>query len=388
MMERKTIQRLIAKMATLVILLVGLSARALAYDAQTAQNWMEQFAGALSSLSPVNDPANTADPARAGQYLLEYTFGTVLSRVNAGPQAADILEIDIRTNQVTDCRGVRVGMHLEQALDGKVPAYGASPLYVLYTQAEGLLGWNWAYVGEQGVYGVEYVSYGGNDASMKEYTLTYIIEHDTIAAIRMKVADVTLAQAQDGLKMAEELAARQTTGVLIQANDRPVLAFEDLQVMGRRALGVPVDQLIAVMGEPDDIQTLPESTGRVLIYKGAVVTLGFNEMTGEEIVRAVSVSSSDYEGPNRLTVGMTLQEAGSLVRCDAAVYSRGGTLYLEGEALGEAPYGELKAVSASEMVLVYACASPADTAILQAIAVDERIVGWQLMFQSDMQGGL
>ncbi len=388
MMKRKTIQRLIAKMAMLVILLVGLSARALAYDAQTAQNWMEQFAGALSSLSPVNDPANTADPARAGQYLLEYTFGTVLSRVNAGPQAGDILEIDIRTNQVTDCRGVRVGMHLEQALDGKVLAYGASPLYVLYTQAEGLLGWNWAYVGEQGVYGVEYVSYGDNDASMKEYTLTYIIEHDTIAAIRMKVADVTLAQAQDGLKMAEELAARQTTGVLIQANDRPVLAFEDLQVMGRRALGVPVDQLIAVMGEPDDIQTLPESTGRVLIYKGAVVTLGFNEMTGEEIVRAVSVSSSDYEGPNRLAVGMTLQEVGSLVRCDTDVYSRGGILYLEGEALGEAPYGELKAVSAREMMLTYACAAPADAAVLQAIAVDEQIVSWQLMYLSDMQGGI
>lgn len=175
---------------------------------------------------------------------------------------------------------------------------------------------------------------------------------------------------------------------MIAANDRPILGWDDMKVMGRRALGVPVDQLIAGMGEPADIQTLPQGAGRVLIYDGAVVTLGFNEMTGEEIVRAVSVSSEAFEGPNRLKVGMALREAGSLARCDENVYSRGGMLYLEGEALGEAPYGELKALSANEMMLSYACAVPDDTALLQAIAVDGQIVSWQLMYMSDMRGGI
>ena len=386
MMKRETIQRLLAKIAAAACLMIGLSAHALAYDAQTAQGWMDQFAQALSALSPQNDPAHTADPARAGEYLLAYEFGTVLSSVSENPQSADILEIDVRTSQVTDCRGVRVGMSLEHALNGVSPVYGASPLYVLSTQETGY-GWSWAYVGEQGVYGVEYIAYAGNDAAMKEYTLTYVIENETIAAIRVKAADATPAQAQDGLKTAEEIAARQEAGVAILANEQAALTFDDLKVNGRRAMGVPVDQLIYAMGEPADIQTLPEGAGRVLIYDGAVVTLGFNEMTGEEIVRAVSVSSDAFEGPNRLMVGMSLRDAGSLVRCDADVFSRGGMLYLEGEALGEAPYGELTAISANEMMLTYACTASLDTAVLQAIAVDDQIVSWQLMYLSDMQGG-
>ena len=76
------------------------------------------------------------------------------------------------------------------------------------------------------------------------------------------------------------------------------------------------------------------------------------------------------------------------MRCDSDTYSRGGMLYLEGEALGEAPYGELRAVSANEMMLVYACQAANDTAVLQAIAVDEQIVSWQLMYLSDMLGGI
>jgi len=176
--------------------------------------------------------------------------------------------------------------------------------------------------------------------------------------------------------------------MMIEKNDRAALALEDLKVMGKAVLGVPVDQLIAVMGEPVEIQTLPQSAGRVLVYDGAVVTLGFNEATGEEIVRALSVSSSTYEGPNRLKVGMSLEEAGSLARCDESVYSRGGLLYLDGEALGEPPYGELKAVNENEMQLIYACAAESDTALLQAIAMDGEIASWQLMYESDRQGGV
>ena len=387
MMKNMTIQRLFVRAATLACLLVCLHAQALAYDAGMAADWMEQFAGALTALVPVNDPAETTDPARAGQYLLEYEFGTVLSRVKENTTAQDILEIDVRTSQVTDCRGMRVGMRLEQALGGAAPAMGASMLQVLSTQEAGY-GWSWAYVGESGIYGVEYIAYGESGAAMKEYTLTYVIESGVIAAIRVKAADATLAQAQDGLETAEEIASKQDAELMIAANSMPVLTLADMQVAGKRALGVPVAQLIAAMGEPQQIQTLPESAGRILIYDGAVVTLGFNEMTGEEIVRAVSVSTSAFEGPNRLKVGMPLAEAGSLMRCDQPVYSRGGTLYLAGEAAGEAPYGEMKAISANEAMLTYACQAEGDTALLQAIAVSGVIDSWQMMYLSDMQGGI
>jgi len=387
MMKKKTSQRIVLHFAAVMLLLMSVSAHAQAYDAHAAGSWMTQFAQALSGLVPLNDPVQTADPARAGQYLIEYEFGTVLSSTPDHPAAGDILEIDVRGDQVTDCRGVRVGMPVEQALEGGSPVYGASALYVLATQEAGY-GWSWAYMGENGVYGVEYIAYGEDGPAMKEYTLTYVIDNGVIAAIRMKTADATLAQAQDGLETAEEIASRQDADMMIEKNDRAALALEDLKVMGKAVLGVPVDQLIAVMGEPVEIQTLPQSAGRVLVYDGAVVTLGFNEATGEEIVRALSVSSSTYEGPNRLKVGMSLEEAGSLARCDESVYSRGGLLYLDGEALGEPPYGELKAVNENEMQLIYACAAESDTALLQAIAMDGEIASWQLMYESDRQGGV
>ena len=85
---------------------------------------------------------------------------------------------------------------------------------------------------------------------------------------------------------------------------------------------------------------------------------------------------------------MTLREAGGHFRCDQNVYSRGGLLYLEGEALGEAPYGELRITGADEMMLVYACTAQEDTALLQAIAQNGVISSWQMMYLSDMQGGI
>ena len=243
-------------------------------------------------------------------------------------------------------------------------------------------------MGESGVYGVEYIAYGQHDAGMKEYTLTYVIDHGTITAIRMKIADATLAQAQDGLQTAKEIASRQKSDLLIEKNSKPMLTMNDLTVMGELALGVPVSRLVARLGEPQAIQTLSEAAGRLLVYEDAVVTLGFNEATGEEIVRAISVNGKGIEGPNRLKVGMDLAQAGALVRCDSDAYSRSGMLYLEGEAQGEAPYGELIVLSDDEMMLVYACQAGSDTAMLQAIARDGYIVSWQLMYQSDMQGGV
>jgi len=385
MMKNETIKRLSVRVFFVMTLLLCLGTHALAYDVQSAEAWLDQFAQALTALSPVNDPARTVDPARAGEFLLEYEFGTVRSAVSANPDADTILEIDVRTSQVTDCRGVRVGMELSSVMGGSAPAYSDSPLYVISAHENGY-GWNWAYMSEEGIYGVEYIAYGECGAGMKEYTLTYVIENDIVSAIRMKVADATLAQAQDGMKTAQEIASRQNT--LIAANTSPLLVYENLQIMGRQALGAPVAQLVAGMGEPLQIQTLAHGAGRVLVYDGAVVTLGFNELTGEEIVCAVSVSSDSFEGPNGLKVGMTLQEAGSLVRCDTDMYRGGGTLYLGGEAQGEAPYGELRLIGDNEMMLVYACAAKNDIALLQVIASGGVVASWQMLYQSDMQDGV
>ena len=169
-MKRKT--KFVRTAALTLLACLLLPACALAYDANIAGAWLTQFAQALTAIAPVNDPLATADPARAGQVLMEYEFGTVLA-ASTNPSAGDILEIEVRNAQVTDCRGVRVGMGLDSALSGQAVGESTTQLYVLGTQEAG---WHWAYVNGGEVYGVEYIAYGGA-AAMKEYTLTYVIEN-------------------------------------------------------------------------------------------------------------------------------------------------------------------------------------------------------------------
>ena len=386
-MKRRMILRRFRHMCALAALLVCMSARALAYDGAAAWRWMEQFAQALEAFAPLNDAEQTSDPARAGQYLIEYEFGTVLASVPETPVAQEILEIDVRTGQVTDCRGVRVGMGLEAALGDAAVGASDSALVVLSTQ-EADCGWSWAYVGEGGVYGVEYIAYAERERGLTEYTLTYVLEDGVITAIRLKTADATPAQAQDGLKTAQEIQEKQNRERIALRNGEPVFSRSDLQVQGGAALGVPVASLIACMGEPQEVQTLPQAQGRLLLYDGAAVRLAFNEATGEEIVRGVSVRSAAIAGPRGLTVGMPVQTAAGLFACEADVTARGGTLYLAGEAEGEAPYGEA-VVSGTELLLRYACETDGgEVALLEAGIADGTVAYWSLSYEADAQGGM
>ena len=329
---------------------------ALATDANAMESWLTAFASQLPQVGALNDPLETADPARPGEYLIEYPFGTVLATSASAPQAEQILEIDLSTDQVTDCRGVRVGMPFESALgSGAQLSSGQSTLIVLGTQDAGL-GWSWAYVSEAGVYGVEYISYGGEGAAMREYTLTYVIGEDgSIGAIRMRIAEATQAQAEEGMRTAEEIASRQTGEALALANGESELREDDLRAMGTAALGAPVAAFVAALGEPVEVQVLPGASGRILLYEGAALTISFDEATGEELVTGVSVSGTGIAGPRGLTVGDGVQTAAALFRCDADVNALGGALYVEGEALGDPPYGEMIAQPDGGQILRYAC---------------------------------
>lgn len=352
------------------------------YDAEQAQAWLERFAAALSGMETLNDPAETIDPARGGQALLEYAFGTVSATRMDGLAADDLIEINVTGGQVTDCRGVCVGMPLESALGGAQVEPGVTQLSVLGTQQSGI-GWGWAYVGETGVYGVEYVSYGqAGDGLMREYTLTYVIgEEGTITAINMRMAQATQAQAEDALRTALEIAGRQQGEVLAPASGASAFGEADMQVMGA-VLGTAVDRWVAKLGEPVEIQTLPGNGGRMLLYEGAVLKLGFNEQTGEEIVFSASVSGSDISGPRGLCVGMSVQEAAMLFACEQDVYASGGVLYLQGEALGEPPYGELLRGEDGAVLRYVAQTAAGHTVVLEAGIRGGDVAYWQLTDRS------
>ena len=87
------IKKVLTWAAALALLLSLLPGAALAeeFDAQLAQSWLAGFAAALPGQTLLNDPQETADPAKGGQVLLEYAFGTVLARTADSPAAEDIL---------------------------------------------------------------------------------------------------------------------------------------------------------------------------------------------------------------------------------------------------------------------------------------------------------
>lgn len=349
--------RTVCAAMTAAFLFFAGSACAQDMDAAVMRNWMNQFADALVMLTPLNDPAQTVDPARPGEYLIEYEFGTVTATTPQTPNAEDILEIDVCTQQVTDCRGMRVGTSLQDALGNtQIPQTDAS-LSVLSIQESGI-GWCWAYVGDGNVYGVEWMTYDTLDPNdVTEYTLTYVLTQDgTVNAIRVKAAASTQAQAETGLQTATEMMEkRQGDAVLCPQNNAPVLTEDDLIVMGTKALGVPVYEWIAAMGEPVEMQTLPAGGGRLLLYEGAAVTLGLDEATGVEVVQGVSVTGSGLTGPRGLYVGMSLSEAVACFRCDRDMGADGGILYIEGEAYGEPPFGEMTAMQSGAATVRYAC---------------------------------
>ena len=105
-------------------------------------------------------------------------------------------------------------------------------------------------------------------------------------------------------------------------------------------------------------------------------------------MRGVSVRSAAIAGPRGLTVGMPVQTAAGLFACEADVTARGGTLYLAGEAEGEAPYGEA-VVSGTELLLRYACETDGgEVALLEAGIADGTVAYWSLSYEADAQGGM
>ena len=354
------------------------------YDAGQMQTWLVRFCEALPALSQQGDPGLTADPARPGEYLLQYAFGTVVAKAPVNPQPEDIIEIQVRTQQVTDCRGMRVGMALQEVTGGAKIGRSSTQLYVLSAQEAGL-GFAWAYLGDSGVHGVEYITYGSEDAGVTEYTLTYVLdEQQQVSAIRIRCAPATQAQAQQAMDTVEEIAQRQWGEVYAVRNTESVLTAQDMQVTGIRALGLAAWELVGKLGEPVEVQTLPAGQGRILLYEGAAISLKLDEMTGEEVVVGVNVSGFDVAGPRGVSVGMSVQEAASLFRCDEDVYAVGGTLYLEGEAAGEAPFGELVCGELTgEALLRYAAVGPTGRTEMLEIGVKESTVVYWRFFVSE-----
>ena len=339
--------RLLLTAAILLCLLSG--AKAETYSAYTAGIWMQQFADALQNFTVLNEPAKTEDPAREGAYWIEYEFGTVCATTSENPAVWEIQEITAETPQMTDCRGKRVGMALEDLLSGQaVGQIAGGGLTVLDSWEDG---WCWAYGSENGLYGLEWIAYDRRpSADVLVYTLTYVLGKDArVEKICMKQAFLAAERAEEDIQTVQELAEKQRCDVLLEANAASELKGEELIL-----LGAPVYELVERLGKPLETQMLPSGGGRLMVYEGAAVHLGLDEQTGVEVVQSLTVTGSGLIGPRGICKGMDIREAAARFRCDQDLFSLGGVLYEEGENRGDAPYGELL-LQGSNQILCYAC---------------------------------
>ena len=123
----------------------------------------------------------------------------------------------------------------------------------------------------------------------------------------------------------------------------------------------------------------------MLIFDQAVAELVFDVMTGVEFVWSISCAGEALSGPRGLRVGMTLEQAAGLFRCDTSVFSTGGDLYLAGEAQGVAPYGAMLCDDQGLTTLRYACEAGEETGAVDVMIENGRVVSWRLYIMEETE---
>ena len=376
-------------MRKLLVLLVLsfflVTAQAEEYDAVMAEDWLLNLAGYLSNVSPLNDPLETGDLSRPGEYLLQYDFGTVITREETEPKRGSIVEVTMETAKIADCLGHTVGMRLE-ALNIPATQNPAFPLTLVAMQQSGI-GWLWVYAKDGETYGVEWVSYRMDSDQATEVVLTYTVEEGIINRIRVRKNEMTAEEAMANLSSVGELDETQRASARAVQNDQPAFSEQDATLNGTRVLSEPVDRLGGLLDSPESSQTLPAGQGRLLLYDGLIISCNLEEQTGVETVYGVTAAKEKYAGPRDLRVGMTLTEILERFRCDRTVTTAGGTLYLEESDPDQLPQGKLVSFDENEESLIYGCRAGERILWLEVTFRNERVSAWRMYTDTRMDAG-
>ena len=343
----------------------------LSFDAVKGMDWMLNLSDYLMGETPLNDPVETGDLSRPGQYLLQYDFGTVITEGTMQPSRGCIAEATMETSKIADCLGFTVGMNIEAIGDARIlePLY---PLTLISMQQEGI-GWMWVYGKEGHPYGIEWVSYQMEEEKATEVTLTYTVENQVIKTIRIKQTPMTREEAMGNLESVGEMNQAQSSQAKVIKNQEAAFSGADALLNGESFLSVEVYRIIARLGEPESVQSLPGSQGRLLLYPGAVFSCNLEEMTGVERIDALTVASDAYTGPREVQVGMTLNAVAALFRSDHTISSAGGTLYQEARN-----QGQLVRYDAGEETLIYRASEQEREIVFEMSFREERMVSWRI----------
>ena len=368
--------------AVLLLSFLLVTAQADGYDADVAEDWLLNLAGYLSGIPPLNDPTETGDLSRPGEYLLQYDFGTVITQGETEPKRGSIVEVTMETAKIADCLGHTVGMRIE---DLNIPETQNPmfPLTLVSMQQTGI-GWLWIYGNDGKTYGVEWVSYRMDGDQATEMVLTYTVAEDIITSIRIRRNKMTADEAMGNLSSVGELDETQRASSRAVRNNQPAFSAKDTTLNGTLIIAKPVDHLAGLLESPESTQTLPAGQGRLLLYDGLIISCNLEEQTGVETVYGVTAVKEKYTGPRAIQVGMTLSEILERFRCDRTVTTAGGTLYQDDADPENLCQGKLVCFDENEESLIYGCRVEGQGLWLEVTFQNERASGWRVYLDSQM----
>ncbi len=352
----------------LFMMMVSCAAAEERWTAERAREWLGEVWDRMAAEPSAHAAENSRDAAAPEEMLVEMPFGTVRMQ-ETGPASWEcIREVSVRSFGETDSAGQRIG---DAAAEMETPRGGEDRFWF----SEETDWWQWTYTGDGILYGKVQTAYDGERC----FTLTTVLNREgIIAESRLRVDRMDAQAAAEELAGIRRMAAQEEIRQTAFRSETPVLQPGDLTLSGCPVPGTPVYRLVAVIGEPLKVQSIPDG-GRLLLYPDAVIRAGLEEKTGVEIVLEAVVTGSRLTGPRGICGDQEYPAAVKLFRCDQDLFSAGGTLYEEGDFSGDPPVGRLELRGAREMLLHYECRSPdGSIAGLEIGILENRVHFWHI----------
>ena len=272
-------------LAGLLLLFSAGAAEEISFESEI-RNWETGLTEIMEEEDSAGEKTETVIPG--GDTLSEYSFGII-------EKNSENSRIYLMNDSAVDYEDRYVGLNLEDRLSG------SSTNGITFASApDSGNGVSWTIWQNGTALGTESFHYLSQEQKLLR-TVCTLDKQKNITGILIEKQTAAPEAWNELLKTAEAFYYSGLSG-------KDALLQDEVCLQGKTVLGKPVNDLIALLGEPAAVQTLPGGSGRLLIYSTVVVSLRFDEETGQEIVQEMAVFGPEYSGPRAIRAGCTSEE--------------------------------------------------------------------------------
>lgn len=368
------LKKIVAVMAT-AMLAMTMTVPAMAQENSGAltlnqlESWAKALTVQVAEQQPLNAPVGEESLTQDGYAFLYDTCTLYFEEPSADSR---LLAVTLTETGAEDPRQIAVGddqSELLAAYGWQNPGLlGDGTFAALYLENElpADARWAWAIYAEGSLLSVQCGIHSAlGDAQYTDMGIRYQIADGRVELIQV------YGLGGAGIAASDVLANLQTVSQLMaqlsgdshsaegrwQANEAPAFQAEDLHFAGMDFLTMNDRDVTALYGEPLTTDVMPDADGLLyLTTQRDGLSIGYLESADGTMVQAqaVTITTPMLEGPRGLRVGMTLEKALALLRCDGSGQVLGSANLLYGDGLA-APYGLEESDGMGGTVLRYLC---------------------------------